>query len=323
MGTNQNLILISVENSKLFAIYKKIVDPPLSKKTMQKFTFPSVIQNSRAVSIWGLNETKENERIWEKIRKSDIILFLKNGKFFSKGKLLHKMNDQKILENIVKNSTLVKTRKLLLFIKDLEPIDIDLQATIPVFVNPIMPNSYNFPIKIVNDKEKKTLEKTFGSVEKALEFLGNPENKDESVSDFINRKKLKIKVGLTTKTSTTKARKGQDVFSKNVRANFKNKCAVCNSSQTDLLNGGHIVPATDEKTAGVITNGICFCVLCHALFDKGYFSFDDDYRIIFSKRKRIDDVFTNIIHENKKIGACLVKPSKIYLLFHRIKFGIF
>ena len=62
MGTKQNLILISVENSKLFAIYKKIVDPPLSKKTMQKFTFPSVIQNSQGVSIWGLNKTKENER---------------------------------------------------------------------------------------------------------------------------------------------------------------------------------------------------------------------------------------------------------------------
>ena len=109
------------------------------------------------------------------------------------------MNDQKILEKIVKNSTLVKTRKLLLFIKDLEPIDIDLQATIPVFVNPIMPNSYNFPIKIVNDKEKKTLEKTFGSIEKALEFFGDPENKDESVSDFINRRKLKRKVKVQLK----------------------------------------------------------------------------------------------------------------------------
>ena len=323
MSTKQNLILISVENSKLFAIYKKTVEPPLSKKIMQKFAFPSVIQNLRAVSIWGLNETKENERIWKKIGKSDIILFLKNGKFFSKGKLLHKMNDQKILEKIVKNSTLVKTRKLLLFIKDLEPIDIDLQATIPVFVNPIMPNSYNFPIKIVNDKEKKILKKTFGSIEKALEFLGNPKNKDESVSDFINRKKLKTKVNFSRKTSITKIRKGQDVFSKNVRANFKNKCAVCNSSQMDLLVAGHIVPVEDEKIAGVIVNGICFCVLCHKLFDNGYFSFDDDYRIIFSKRKKIDDVFRNLIHENKKIGACLVKPSKTYLLLHRIKFGIF
>ena len=81
--------------------------------------------------------------------------------------------------------------------------------------------------------------------------------------------------GFTTKIATTKARKGQDIFSKNVRVNFKNKCAVCNSSQTDLLNGGHIVPATDEKTAGVITNGICFCVLCHVLFDKGYFNPSD------------------------------------------------
>ena len=80
MSPRQNLLIISLERNDSLILYKKTVDPPLTKKTLKKFVLPAPILNSNQISIWGLNETKENQRIWKSIKKSDHILFLKNGK---------------------------------------------------------------------------------------------------------------------------------------------------------------------------------------------------------------------------------------------------
>ena len=322
MVLKQKLLLISLERADIIKIYKKTVDPPLTKKIIRKFVLPTKILNSDVISIWGLNETKENHRIWESIKTSDIILFLKDGKYFSRGQISHKIKDD-LLSRITKNLDLVKSRKLLLFIKELEQTDIDFESTIPIFIDPVMKNSYRFPIKIVDEKKTKLLVKTFGSIEKALEFMENSKDEYNTLSEYIDKKNLKHKTKFTRKVGKVKQRVGQTVFSKQVLKNFNNKCAVCSISQPELLEAGHIIPVDDERVAGMLENGICFCKTCHKLFDSGYFSFDDNYRIVFSKQKKFDGLLRHLIFEKKRIGKCLREPSKSHLLYHRIKFNIF
>ena len=317
---SNNLILASIEHKESLEIYKKTMNPPINTNTLKKFVLPTSIINLKSISIWGLNDTKENKRIWESINKSDIILFFKNNKYFLKGKIIHKKIDEEFYSKILK---VKQTRSLLLFITEIELVDIDLERTVPIFTNPIIKSAHRFPINIINEKNKKLLEKIFGSIENCLNCLNSKENSKISLSDIIDKNNLKILVNFSTTKSSSKKRKGQDKFRNEVLKNFKSKCAVCGISQIDLLQAGHIIQINDEKKAGIIQNGICFCITCHKLFDEGYFSFDDKYKIIFSKNKEIDPILKKIISQKRKIGKCLVYPSSTYLLYHRIKFKIF
>ncbi len=316
----QNLILASIANKESFEIYKKTIDPPINTNTLKKFVLPTSIINLKSISIWALTETKENKRVWDLINKSDLILFFKNNKYFLKGKIIHKRIDEEMYSRIL---NIKQTRNLLLFISEIEVVDINFKTAIPIFTNePIIKNSYEFPINIVSKNNLKLLEKTFGNLENCLNYIKSIENNKLSISDIINKINLKTEVEFSTKNIVSKTRKGQDAFSKNVLKNFKNKCAVCRISQTNLLQGAHIIQIKDKAKAGLIKNGICLCMTCHKLFDDGYFSFNDEYRIIVSKHKEIDPILKKIIQENRKIGQCLVMPSSEFLLHHRIKFKI-
>lgn len=317
---SKNLILTSIGNKESLEIYRKAMNPPINTDTLKKFVLPTSIINLKSISIWGLNNTKENRRVWESINKSDIILFFKNNKYFLKGKIIHKKIDEEFYSKILK---IKQTRSLLLFITEIELINIDFERTIPIFTNPIIKNAYGFPIKIVDEKNKKLLEKIFGNIENCLNCLNSKENNNLSLSDIIDKNNLKILVNFSTKKVASKKRKGQEKFRNEVLKNFKSKCAVCGISQIGLLQAGHIIQINDEKKSGLIQNGICFCMTCHKLFDEGYFSFDDKYKIIFSKDKEIDPILKKMICQKRKIGKCLVLPSSAFLLYHRIKFKIF
>ena len=178
-------------------------------------------------------------------------------------------------------------------------------------------------MKFLNKTNKKLLEKIFGNIENCLNCLNSKENNNLSLSDIIDKNNLKILVNFSTKKVASKKRKGQEKFRNEVLKNFKSKCAVCGISQIGLLQAGHIIQINDEKKSGLIQNGICFCMTCHKLFDEGYFSFDDKYKIIFSKDKEIDPILKKIIRQKSKIGKCLILPSSTFLLYHRIKFKIF
>jgi hypothetical protein len=323
-NNKKNIFLISLQNDKSYNDYKNNVKKQTQiKSILDKELVPKEIQDNKTLSIWGFKETKDNKKIWQQIKKSDIILFLRNEKFFSKGTIVYKTNNQKILDAISYSDDVFKSKKLLIFIKDLEIIDIDLKATIPIFMNPLMPKMHNFPIKQIDKKKIKVLETTFGGIEGAIDFIGNPKNKETSISEIINLKKLKKSIKFKVKSSMKKQRMGQEKFRKNILTNFNNKCAVCGISKEELLEAAHIVPIEDNKKSGLLKNGISLCVLCHKMFDNGYFSFGNDYKTIFSKKKKIDVVLKNIVLENRKIGKCSIYPSKDYLSLHRTKFGIF
>ena len=188
-------------------------------------------------------------------------------------------------------------------------------------IDPYMADAYYFGIMKVNEAKKDFLISTFGNIENAIQFLANLENKDSSISDYLTKKQLSDEIEIKIKQGINKQRIGQEKFRGNVLLNFNYKCAVCNLSERDLLEAAHIIPIKNEKVAGKTNNGICLCRNCHKLFDGGFFSFNENYEIIISKKREISNKIRSILKENK-IGKYVIPPSKEYLALHRAKFGI-
>ncbi|WP_298022143.1 hypothetical protein, partial [uncultured Parasphingopyxis sp.] len=159
------------------------------------------------IGVWGILNTENNFRVWKEIKKSDRIIFLHNKKFFSKAKVIGIKENKEIPKKIWKDSTFIENRNLLIFLENIEPIDLDYETCIPMIIEPNMSDAYYFSIIKVNEKKRDFLITTFGSVEKALEFLDNTKGKN-SISDFLTRKQLAEETDMVIKEGINKQRIG-------------------------------------------------------------------------------------------------------------------
>ncbi len=85
-----------------------------------------------------------------------------------------------------------------------------------------------------------------------------------------------------TSLSTSSVRTGQDAFSKEVKKNFKNRCAFpgCEVNDSVYLIGAHIERwADNEEKRGNISNGICLCRMHDLAFELGHFIIADDLSV--------------------------------------------
>lgn len=102
-------------------------------------------------------------------------------------------------------------------------------------------------------------------VEKIIEGIGiiQPENTEISVM--------------------TKQRVGQDKLRSYILEAYNHECALCEINKHDLLICSHIIPwRIDEKNRLNPKNAICLCILHDKLFDKGYFSLNNKYEIVYT-----------------------------------------
>lgn len=148
----------------------------------------------------------------------------------------------------------------------------------------------------------------------------NPSN---SLSKIIEKD---IPAGVN-KVSVIKQRVGQDFFRKSVLAAYNMQCCITGLSDSKLLIASHIKPwsiaTSTEKTNP--SNGLCLNPFHDSLFDKGYISLNDDYKIILSPklRKLETDLQTRdwlFQYEGKSIHLPRIKtfaPCKIFLEYHR------
>ncbi|WP_346879057.1 HNH endonuclease [Clostridium sp. UBA7791] len=128
-------------------------------------------------------------------------------------------------------------------------------------------------------------------------------------------------------TSTRKVR--NSTWSKRVKKRYNNKCVVpeCDVEGELFVQGCHIKPdnLNEEGTPhrAHILNGVCMCYLCHKLFDNGYFTFDDNGRIIVSSEiaKLPEQRATKVIKmsENKIIKSSNDRrlPLHEFIDYHR------
>ncbi len=129
------------------------------------------------------------------------------------------------------------------------------------------------------------------------------------------------------KSALVKQRIGQDFFRNSVLASYDMKCCITNLSEPKLLVASHIKPwstATSlEKTNPA--NGLCLNPFHDALFDKGYISLDDNFKILISpKLQKIElDNETRdwlMYFAGKTITLPKIKaftPNRQFLEYHR------
>lgn len=97
----------------------------------------------------------------------------------------------------------------------------------------------------------------------------------EEITDFSAENK-RIEVNVRT---------GQEKFRADVLNNFNSKCCLTDATEPDLLQASHIFGWADKKETRLDPkNGLCLSVAYHKLFDQGYFTFDDDFRVIVTEK---------------------------------------
>ena len=230
MRTNpkkQNLFLISIHRKSLVNIYQKSIEKSISKRILKTHNIEKVIHNKKDVRVWGLVNTKDNHKIWKNILKSDIVMFLQDKKFFSKSRVIGTIENNDLAKEIWKDVSFLEKRNLLIFLEKIEPIELEYDACISTLIEPNIPNAYFFPIMKICDKKRNMLITAFGNLENAIDFLGNPERKDSSISDDLTEEELSEEVPFIIKTGTNNQRIGQQKFRKNVLQNFRYKRHIC------------------------------------------------------------------------------------------------
>lgn len=114
----------------------------------------------------------------------------------------------------------------------------------------------------------------------------------------------------------------QSAFRKNVFENFNSKCCLTGIIENDLLVASHIIPwATKIETRLSPHNGLCLSILYDGLFDKGFFTFSDSYKVIISQRIESFSPQTqkwlNEISEKEIFAPIKYEISKTALEYHR------
>jgi len=119
----------------------------------------------------------------------------------------------------------------------------------------------------------------------------------------------------------TRARLGQGAFRVLVTDAYSRRCAVTGERTLPVLEAAHIRPYADQGPH-MVPNGILLRSDLHKLFDDGYLSVDEDFRVLVSKRIR--EEFQNGREYYRFLGEPLAnlptvedqKPSRDFLRWH-------
>lgn len=126
------------------------------------------------------------------------------------------------------------------------------------------------------------------------------------------------------------------LWSKRIKELYDSKCVVpnCDINYKLFVESAHIKNdsvindnnQTPHRTH--ILNGICLCKICHKAFDKGYFSLDNQFRIIIK-----DEKFNDMVEQRAKTIITSSRDYQIksrrdnrfplieFIQFHRRKWG--
>lgn len=76
----------------------------------------------------------------------------------------------------------------------------------------------------------------------------------------------------------------QERFRSAVLGNFNTTCCLTGTKESNLLDACHIKPRSHDATiGGHHENGLCLTAGYHRLFDRGYFSFDENLDVVITE----------------------------------------
>lgn len=150
-------------------------------------------------------------------------------------------------------------------------------------------NEINDLIVSSNGKYQKALKKLKAYLDE--EIIADKVIKGLDI-DYVDNTEIKV---------TTKQRVGQDVLRRYILDIYGQECALCQIDKADLLICSHIVPwKDDEKNRLNPRNAICLCALHDKLFDRGYFSLNQNHEIIYTAKS--DDMI-NVLMKDLEFKA--------------------
>jgi len=154
-----------------------------------------------------------------------------------------------------------------------------------------------------------------GMYAEALKMIKDYVYVEKTVEKNILTNKFNLDNTKTEISVQTKVRINQSTLRKFVLDNYRHSCAICDIDKEDLLICSHIKPwAIDQENRLNPKNAICFCVLHDRLFDRGYFSLDENYKVVLSKKA--DDKIKTLLANSKFKEPKDFLPDKKFLEFH-------
>ena len=123
---------------------------------------------------------------------------------------------------------------------------------------------------------------------------------------------------------SARIRRGMGALRKICLRNYDFSCALCDVRDEKLLVTSHIARWADRAEArGLLSNTISFCTLHDKLFETGYFSISDEYKILWK-----EPVTSSAINTWKERCTSAYRlpnqqlPSPQWLALHRYRVGL-
>lgn len=169
---------------------------------------------------------------------------------------------------------------------------------------------YTKPNDIVNFKS---------ALRKYLKFRQSDfaHQQEDTILAEINKVQNDSTLSVTEREAIVKARVGQGKFRDRL-VDYWRGCSVSTFSHFDLLIASHIMPwrDADNQQRLDVFNGLLLLPNYDKLFDKGYISFDDNGRIIYSRY--IDDTDRRLLKMDNTLHLIKIEDEhKTYLKYHR------
>lgn len=169
---------------------------------------------------------------------------------------------------------------------------------------------YTKPNDIVNFKS---------ALRKYLKFRQSDfaHQQEDTILAEINKVQNDATLSVTEREAIVKARVGQGKF-RDKLVDYWRGCSVSTFSHFDLLIASHIMPWRDADNLQRLDvfNGLLLLPNYDKLFDKGYISFDDNGRIIYSRY--IDDTDRRLLKMDDTLHLIKIEDAhKSYLKYHR------
>lgn len=169
---------------------------------------------------------------------------------------------------------------------------------------------YTKPNDIVNFKS---------ALRKYLKFRQSDyaHQQEDTILAEINNVQNDATLSITEREAIVKARIGQGKFRNNL-VDYWHGCSISAFSHYDILIASHIKPwrvANNQQRLDIF-NGLLLLPNYDRLFDKGYISFDDNGRIIYSRY--INETDKSILKMDDNLHLIKVEDAhKPYLKYHR------
>lgn len=146
---------------------------------------------------------------------------------------------------------------------------------------------------------------------------------DEALDWAIKANKLKIgTVETKDQVGLARRRRGQDRIRTLITQYYESRCAICDITDLGLLIASHIVAwAEAPEHRGDLTNVICLCRIHDALFERGYWSLDDNLGVL--KRRSTQSRLIHLIldHMDSFRSPIAYQPMPQFLQIHRVHAG--